>query len=131
VNPALLADLLAALHLAVVLFVILGQAAILVGGILHWRWVRDMRFRLLHLAVIVFVAVQGMFDRICPLTIWENELRERAGQEGLEGTFVGRLARDILFVDVPQRTLNRYYVAFALIVLASFWMVKPRRRAAA
>ena len=130
-NPALLADLLSTLHLGIVLFVILGEVAILLGGALGWRWVRSWRFRLIHLIVIVFVAVQGMFDQICPLTTWEFELRERAGQEGVEGTFVGRLARDVLFVDVPQKTLNRYYVIFALIVLASLWLVKPRRRTTA
>ena len=127
-SPALLADLIALIHLGIVLFAILGLLAILLGGALGWNWVRSWRFRLIHLAVIVFVAVQALFDRICPLTTWESELRKRAGEGKMEGSFVGRLAGETLYVDVPQRTLNRYYVAFALIVLVSLWLVKPRRR---
>lgn len=128
---ALLADLIAGVHLAIVLYVLLGQLAILTGWPLGWRWIRGWWFRASHLLVIGWVAVQGMLGEICPLTTWEFELRRRAGQQGQEGTFVGRLAHDVLFVDVRQSTLNWIYVGFALVVLVSFVLCPPRRRRAA
>lgn len=127
-NPALVADLITTVHLGIVLYILVGQVLILVGWGLGWAWIRRPGFRWSHVGLMVFVAAQGALDRICPLTTWEFELRQRAGQEGREGTFVGRLARDLLFVDVPQETLNRIYVAFAALVLASLVLVRPRRR---
>lgn len=125
-SPALLADLIVAVHLGIVLFVLLGLVAVVVGGLAGWSWVRNPWFRWIHLAVIAFVAIQGALGRICPLTTWEVELRRAAEQEVQEGTFVGRLMRDLLYVDVPQTTLNFVYIAFAGLVVLSFWLVRPR-----
>jgi hypothetical protein len=128
-NPALLADLIVALHLLIVAFVILGLLLTFAGAFLHWEWVRNRWFRCAHLAVIVFVAAQGAgFGQLCPLTIWEHELRERAGQEGRAGSFIGRICHDLLFVDVDQALLDWSYVAFALLVLAALYFVEPRWR---
>ncbi len=128
-NPALLADLIVAVHLAIVLFVILGLFCIVLGGFLRWGWVRNPFFRLAHLGLITFVAVQGAgLGQLCPLTVWENELRREAGEGGYAGSFVGRLCHEVLFVDVRQETLNWVYVAFALLVLATLLWVRPRWR---
>ena len=124
----LLADLIDVVHLGIVLFVLVGQALILIGWLLRWGWIRGFWFRIAHLGTIVWVAVQGMCGEICPLTIWSRQLRREAAIEGQERTFVGQLAYDILFVDVPQPTLDKIYVAFALLVLVTFVFCRPRRR---
>ena len=129
---ALLADLLTALHLAFVLWVVAGQILIVLGAILRWRWIRNPWFRLLHLASIVFVAAEALGGMVCPLTTWEAQLREAAGQAAAQGTFEGRLLRSVLFVEVASDRLTLYYVAFGLVVLAFFCLVPPRwRRGAA
>ena len=127
-NPALLADLIVAVHLGIVLFVLIGQLLILVGWPLRWRFVRNLWFRLAHLVVILVVAVQAAGGALCPLTTWELELRREAGEQGHEGTFVGRLLRDLLYVDVPSETLDIAYIAFAGLVLLSLFLVPPRWR---
>jgi hypothetical protein len=124
----LLADLIDVVHLGIVLFVIVGQALILVGWPLRWGWIRHFWFRIAHLGTIAWVAVQGMCGEICPLTIWSRKLRDEAAIAGQERTFVGQLAYDILFVDVPQATLDKIYVVFALLVLVTFVFCRPRRR---
>lgn len=126
-NPAFLADVIVVVHFAIVLFVILGLFLVILGGALRWSWVRNPVFRLTHLGLIAFIAIQGTFDRICPLTIWEHDLRVRARQEAVEGSFIGRLCREWLYVDVPQESLNRAYVVFALVVASTFLFVRPRR----
>ena len=128
---ALLADLLATFHLGIVLFVLLGQAAILTGILRGWRWIERALFRWTHVGLMVFIAAQGALGAICPLTIWEQDLRVAAGEEGHKGTFVGRLMHDLLFIEpetVSQAELNHYYVAFAALVVFCLWVVPPRRR---
>jgi uncharacterized protein DUF2784 len=125
---ALLADLIVAVHLAIVIYVLAGELLIVVGGLRRWSWIRNPIFRLSHLVVIAYVALQGVADTLCPLTVWEDQLRVRAGEEGRTGTFIGRLMHDLLFLDVEQRTLNRVYVAFALLVVFTLFLWPPRWR---
>ena len=44
-----------------------------------WPGVRAPLFRYTHLGVMLFVAAQTLAGKLCPLTIWEMALRERAG----------------------------------------------------
>lgn len=127
----LLADLVVAFHLAWVLFVIVGQVAIVVGWLLRWAWVRNARFRWLHLGCMAIVFVEAIFGWICPLTTLERWLRDRGGQASdADISFVGRLVRDVLFYDVPQEHLNKLYLAFGALVFLSFWKIPIRRRPA-
>ena len=70
-----LADLVVAGHLGYVLFVFLGQIAIVIGVLLGWRWARNPGFRWTHLVMITIVAVQAVLGILCPLTTLENHLR--------------------------------------------------------
>lgn len=135
---ALLADAIVVLHLSYVLFVVAGQVLILVGWPLGWRWIRNLRFRLLHFLAIAIVAVEALFQVWCPLTTWEYQLRAKAGQLVADEvdperiSFVGRIARDVLFFapeDVSYATLRVVYYAFAGLVLATLFCVPPRRAA--
>ena len=59
--------------------------------------------------------------RLCPLTIWENELRRRAGQSGYTDTFVKHWLRDILFYQAEPWVFTTIYTCFgALVVLVWF-----------
>jgi hypothetical protein len=128
VNHALLADCVAGIHLGIVAFIIFGQLAVFVGWPLGWRWVRSLAFRLTHLGVMLYIVQNAVRGKYCFLTHWEGDLRAKAGQEGSDGSFIGRLLHDILFVDIPQDTLNTYYLIFFGAVLFSWWAVKPRWR---
>jgi hypothetical protein len=123
---AWLADLIVAVHVAYVSFVVVGQAAILLGAALCWQWIRNRMFRLLHLVAIVVVAAEAMLGIPCPLTVWETRLRRLAGQEAAEGTFIGRWLHDLLFFDFPPWVFTTAYVSFALLVLATLIWVPPR-----
>ena len=75
-----LADLVVLAHACYVSFVVFGQLAILVGLLLKWNWVRNLTFRVVHLAAILVVVLEAWWGITCPLTTWEEELRERAGE---------------------------------------------------
>jgi hypothetical protein len=123
-----LADLLVAIHVAYVGFVVLGQLAILVGLALGWRWVRNPWFRWAHLAAILIVGLEAVFAITCPLTRWEVDLRRLAGQTPSGDTFVGRLLNDLIFFDAPPWVLTGLHIGFAVLVLATFVLAPPRRR---
>lgn len=124
----LLADLIVSVHVAYVAFVIVGLLLILLGGLLRWRWVRNLRFRVAHFLAILIVALEAVAGLICPLTTWEFELRKKAGQDTDEGTFMGRLMHDILFYEAPPWVFTSAYIVFALLVLSTLFLIPPRWR---
>lgn len=125
-----LADFVVAIHLLYVSFILVGQIAILVGGWRRWSWVRNRWFRWTHLTAIGIVAFEALAGIVCPLTVWEFELRRLAGETPSEGTFVGRAVHAILFFDLPGWVFTTIYVLFAVIVLATLRVVPIRRREA-
>ena len=126
--PALLADAVVVLHFGYVLFAVGGEILVLAGGLLGWRWVRNLPLRLAHLAAVVLVAVEALLGVVCPLTEWEFRLRELAGQRvERQLSFVARLVRAIIFYDFPAWVFTLAYVGFAVLVAGSFLLFPPRR----
>ena len=126
---ALVADFIVAIHVAYVSFVVVGQLAIWLGLALRWRWVRSFWFRVSHLTAIAIVGLEAAFGVTCPLTNWENQLRELGGQTVAEGSFIGRLLHNTLFYEgVPEWYFSVGHIAFALLVLATFILAPPRHR---
>jgi hypothetical protein len=125
-----LADAIVVAHFAIVLFVILGEVAVLLGRPLRWRWTAGRGFRATHLAIILFVAGTAVAGDLCPLTIWENDLRRIAGRPIEQASFVAHWAHELLFVEVDIPTLTVCYVAFCLLVVASLWINPVRWRGA-
>jgi hypothetical protein len=121
-----LADLVVALHVGYVSFVIAGQLLILLGLALRWDWVRNPWFRIAHLLAIVIVGFEAVCGIECPLTIWEGSLRHLAGQDIGEGSFLGRLLHNLIFYDFETWILNLAHVTFALVVIATFLVAPPR-----
>jgi hypothetical protein len=123
---AWLADLVVAVHVAYVSFVVVGLAAILLGAALGWNWVRNPWFRGIHLAAIVIVALEAVAGVDCPLTVWEDALRRSAGQEVVQQSFIGRWLHALIFYDFPPWAFTTAYVSFALVVLLTLFLVPPR-----
>lgn len=96
-----LADALLALHVGIVAFVVPGTACILAGGWRGWAWVRGYPFRSAHLALILLIALQAWLGRLCPLTAWEQALRNRAGQATYGESFMQHWLSRLIFLDAP------------------------------
>jgi hypothetical protein len=122
----LLADALVIIHCAYVGYVVLGQLAIWLGWAFRWRWTRHFWFRVTHLAAIGFVAFEEGIGMACPLTVWEADFREMAGESVRSGTFMGRLFHDLLFLDLPHWAFTWIHVGFAALVLATFLLYPPK-----
>ncbi|MFO7527333.1 MAG: DUF2784 domain-containing protein [Marinobacter sp.] len=123
----LLADSLLVLHVLLVGFVIFGLVTVFLGRLLHWRWVRNFWFRVTHLVVIAIVVLQAWLGVLCPLTVWEMELRERAGAAGYEGSFIQHWLQSLLYYSAPEWVFILVYTVFGGVVLASWFLVRPGR----
>jgi hypothetical protein len=121
----LLANAVLAAHLGVVLFIVVGLALILLGGRYNWFWVRNFWFRLLHLVAIGYVVAESWLGIDCPLTTLEQWLRERSGQVSYEGDFIAHWVSAIMFYHAPPWAFIAAYSLFALLVLASWVLVRP------
>lgn len=125
----MLADLILVIHALFVAFVVLGLAAILFGKYWRWGWVRNLRFRLLHLAAIGIVVAESWLGLACPLTEWENRAREAAGDTAYSSSFIQHWLHEILFYDFAPWVFTLAYTAFGALVLAAWLLVPPERPA--
>lgn len=119
----LLADIILIIHFLFVLFVVGSVPAIWIGARLGWRFVRNIRFRLVHLGAILFVSLESLAGMVCPLTLLEDSLRRTPA----DASFIQRWLHRILFYDVPEGVLTVLYVMFAILVAVTFKFVPPSR----
>ena len=119
---SLLADTLLVIHFAFVVFVVFGFILILVGQLARWPWVHNRKFRFTHLAAIGIVVLQAWFGQLCPLTLWENELRRRAGQSGYTETFVEHWLHEVLFYQAEPWVFNTIYTGFGMLVVLVWFL---------
>ena len=121
------ADAILLLHTLFVGFVVIGLVLIFIGKWRNWTWVRGFWFRVGHLAAIGFVVMQSWLGAICPLTVWENELRARAGEATYPGDFIAYWLETILYYQAPTWVFTLIYTLFGALVVASWFWVPPRR----
>ena len=115
------------LHVAYVSFVVFGLLLTVLGGLLRWRWVRNFWFRLVHLTAIVIVVVEAWLAITCPLTTFENVLRQQAGMAAYEGDFIAIWLHELIFYDFPPWVFTTGYTAFGIAVVLTCFLVPPRR----
>ncbi len=118
---SLLADTILVIHVSFVVFVVLGFLLVVLGLLARWSWIHNRKFRITHLAAIGYVVLQAWFGRLCPLTVWENDLRRRAGQSGYTETFIEHWLHEVLFYQAEPWIFTAIYTCFgALVVLVWF-----------
>lgn len=118
------ADIVLVIHFLFALFVVGGLPLIWIGWWMGFRFVRDPRFRFLHLAAIVFVAGESLVGMVCPLTSLEDTLRGTS----VKGSFIQRWLHRILYYDFPEWILTVAYVLFALLVALTYILLPPCRK---
>lgn len=100
----LAADAVLLLHLAFILFALLGAALTL-----RWRWMP-----LLHLPAAAWGFFVELTGRVCPLTDWENHFRRLAGQAGYAESFIEHYLLALIY---PTGLTHDIQYALAGIVL--------------
>ena len=120
-----LADAVLLLHFGVVVFVVLGLPAIVIGNRAGWSWANEYWWRLGHIVAIGVVALQAWLGQYCPLTIIESWLRNQAGQAGYTSSFIQHWLQGVLYYQVPLWIFAIVYTAFGLLVVWAWWRYPP------
>jgi len=118
------ADVVLVLHTTYVAFVVFGLLLTAIGAVRQWKWIRNAWFRGIHLSCVVFVVGLAWAGKICPLTIWENLLRERSGGSGYANGFIQHWLHQLLFYDFEPATFTFAYTLFAITVVGT-WVLAP------
>ena len=122
----LVADVILFLHVLIVAFNVFGLILIIIGSVLKWSWIRNPWFRYTHIAAICVVIIQSWVGVVCPFTTWEMALRSKAGETVYSGTFISHWLESILYYQASPWLFVILYTAFGALVIASWFMVRPR-----
>src|SRR5437868_4560940 len=122
------ADVIVGIHVVYVGFVVFGELAVLIGLLLRKSWARNPWFRCLHVAAVLIVGIELLLGYDCPLTVWERQLRDLAGQSRSGQTFVGQCLHSLIFHNVDEQTILWINVAVGLLVVLTFAVFPPRFR---
>ncbi len=114
----ILADAVLVLHLAFVVFVVLG-------GFLLRRWPKLIYA---HVPVAIWGVLIEFAGWICPLTPLENSLRHRGGQAGYEGGFIDNYIMPILYPIGLTRNTQYALGIFALLINVAAYALYFRSR---
>lgn len=121
----ILANLILITHALFVAFVILGLIVVLPGSYWQWGWVRNWRFRFIHLLAIAFVIAESWLGLLCPLTEWENRLRQATGSSAYSSSFIQHWLHQVLFYDFAPWVFTAAYTAFGILALITWLIVPP------
>ena len=109
------ADIVIVIHFLWIAFVILGFPVTL--------WFNSARWRLIHLAAVIWMVLMQVSHSICPLTYLEAWLKsEGRGAEVYSGKFIIETIEHLIYVD--NVTLEKIMCAtgtYLVLIVLSFW----------
>ncbi|MGQ0429966.1 MAG: DUF2784 domain-containing protein [Gammaproteobacteria bacterium] len=115
----ILADAVLVLHLAFILFVVLGGLLVLRRPKLAW----------VHLPAMIWGAAIEFFGWICPLTPLENRLRGFGGDPGYSGGFISHYLLPLVYPTGLTRGVQLALGAFVIAVNVAVYFLLWRRLA--
>jgi hypothetical protein len=98
------ADLVVVVHLLFICFVV-G------GAFLTWRWPRTVWA---HVPAVIYGALVEFAGLTCPLTLLENDLRQRAGDAGYAGGFIDHYLIKVIY---PPGLTRGMQIGLGVLVL--------------
>lgn len=110
-----LADTVVVVHFAFVVFVV-------VGGLVALRWPKVLWA---HIPSVLYGAWIVAFSITCPLTPLERDLRERAGEQRYDESFIERHVEGVLY---PGDMLRPAQAGAAAVVIGSWIALAVRHR---
>lgn len=115
----LAADAVLLLHLAFILFALLGALLAL-----RWRWVP-----VIHLPAAAWGFFVELTGRVCPLTDWENHFRLLAGQAGYAESFIEHYLLALIYPEGLTREIQFVLAGVVIVVNVVLygWLLRRRR----
>lgn len=115
----LAADFVILLHMAFILFAVLGAA---MAG--WWNWIP-----LVHVPVAAWAIFVELTGRSCPLTYLENYLRIKAGQSGYTESFIEHYLLAIIYPAGLTREIQLVLAGVVIVINTAIygWLLVRRR----
>lgn len=120
-----MAEFVLILHFGYILFVLGGFFLIWIGFAAGWKWIRNRLFRLLHFYAMFLVAMEAIFGVACPLTVFENFLRDSTDPP----SFVSRWIHKIMFYHAPEWVFTVIYLLMTCLFILTWFIVRPHPKA--
>jgi hypothetical protein len=120
------ADALLLVHGSFIAWVLLGAFAVAWKPNLAW-W---------HLPALAWGVYVQFTGTLCPLTPWENGLRQKAGEAGYSGGFIEHYLTAAIYPQGLTRSIQ-FWLGCGLLAVniagysLAFWQAKRRRQALA
>jgi len=116
------ADIVIVIHFLWIAFVILGFPVFL--------WLNSARWRLIHLAAVIWMVLMQLTRSICPLTHLEAWLKsEGQGTDVYSGKFIIETLERLIYVDnVTLEKITCATGAYLTLIVLSFWFRPIARR---
>jgi hypothetical protein len=116
----LIADIILMFHFAIVLFITSGFFLIPIGYKLSWVWVKNLKLRISHCGMMIFVTLETLFGITCPMTLMENSLR------GINDStsFISYWINQIIYWNFP----SQFFIILYCVVLGwtfLLWKIFP------
>ena len=107
-------------HFAIVIFITFGIFLIPIGYKSNWLWVTNLKLRICHCGLMLFITLETLLGITCPLTSIENNLR------GIKKTtsFISYWINQIIYWDLPSQFFIILYCA-VLIWTFLLWKLFP------
>ena len=102
----LTADLVVLIHLAFILFAVLGGFLVL----------KYRRWALIHLPAFVWAVLISLAGWVCPLTPLENWLRKQGGLLGYETSFIEHYILPIIYPGELTRSIQIFLGLLVLVI---------------
>ncbi len=114
-----MAELVLSIHFLIILFILFGLP---IGLVINHRL-----FRIIHVSTLAGVTLLMVLKIPCPLTIWEEALRQSLVYEG---SFIASWLNRIIYLEDFDASFVPYMaVAFLALTISSFFW-RPARRGA-
>ena len=109
------ADIVIVIHFLWIAFVVLGFPVFL--------WLNSARWRLIHLAAVIWMVLMQITRSICPLTYLEFWLKsEGQGAEVYSGKFIIETMERLIYVDnVTLEKITYATGVYLTLIVLSFW----------
>ena len=119
------ADIVLVIHFCIVVFITSGFFLIPIGYTANWDWTSNVKLRISHCGMMVFVALETFLGITCPLTFLENILRGITQSE----SFIGYWIQQLIYWDLPTHIFFILYCIFLGWTLL-MWRIFPPKRPA-
>ncbi len=110
------------IHVLFTIFMLITPIIIYIGMLQSWHWINNPGFRHTHIFFLVFVIFEVCLASPCPLAVWEDQCREKAGMtmrysagffdfwsERLLGLTLNAWAFNLIFGSLAVITFIEYY----------------------